>query len=281
MDRNDAIDCFLLEFNTKKKGIEELISQLTDDTNSDNKQEVLNSVNEGLSVLRKEVSRSQHFLPSYTSKTIQSSLTSLSSEVAQVKELINPKKKFAFGKRDLKKKVKDEEIKRKESLPQRLETTSQENFVGLKELKDQKITVSREEFFDKDYQLLNLTNSDISIPSTLSTIYLNNLDNCVVRVGPVKTSVFVSDCKDSRFSLCCQQLRIHSSKGCEFFVRTTTSPIIEDSNELRFGRYDYVYEGVENDLSSSGFDRQEDFPLSVVDFNWLSEEASPNFSIIQ
>lgn len=267
MDENkdENKDDLLVELTCKTRDIEERISMLTGQS-QESQEVLLDKLRQDLSLLRKQVSQCQHFLPTFTAKTIQSSLSKLSTDLDKVK----PKKnKFTFG-HVIKKSV---DVKTVQEV-----SLQEEDLSGLRDLVDEKKLVTQE-VQDTNYQILNLRDCEVDVPARLSSLVLKNLSNCRVRVGPVKTSVFVQDCRDCHFSLCCQQLRIHSSQGCHFYTRTTSSPIIEDCKALTFGRYNYFYEGCQEELDYSGF--HDEKPLTVVDFNWLSEEVSPNYRIIE
>ena len=285
MDRNDSVDTFLTEFNLRKQELEQLINSLQESL--EKKEELkdkLSKINDGLSRLRKDVSDAQIFLPSYTSKTIQTSLTTLSGHIDKVKESVQPKKKFTFGTKNLKKSEVDHEKQLAKDVVDSvsaLPSVEMQITEGLHDKSHEKIAVYKEEASRKDYQMRNLIDCEVDIIATPSSVFMKNLTRCHIRCGPVFTSIFISDCKDCKFSLCCQQLRVHSSHGCQFFTRTTSDPIIEDCADLTFAPYDFSYNEIEKDFSTTGIPRQGDREMKVVDFNWLStDEPSPNFTIL-
>jgi hypothetical protein len=55
--------------------------------------------------------------------------------------------------------------------------------------------------------------------------------------GPVHTSVFVDSAMDSVLFVCCQQLRTHSSKNTDIYLRVRSRAIIEECTGIRFAPY--------------------------------------------
>ncbi|MCD9637792.1 hypothetical protein HAX54_021291 [Datura stramonium] len=47
------------------------------------------------------------------------------------------------------------------------------------------------------------------------------------------------------------EIRIHQAKGCDFYLRARSRPIIEDSNGVRFAPYCLKYDGIEKDLEEA------------------------------
>ncbi|KAH9360402.1 hypothetical protein HPB48_012169 [Haemaphysalis longicornis] len=122
----------------------------------------------------------------------------------------------------------------------------------------------------KDVELDSLVDCEVSICSCLATLFARRLRKCNIRCDPVAASVFVG-----------RQLRVHDTRRCEFLVHIQARSIIEDSTELVFGPYDYVYEGNERDWQASGLNRAGVNWALVDDFNWLSaDRPSPNWRTV-
>ena len=80
-----------------------------------------------------------------------------------------------------------------------------------------------------------------------------------------RNSFFLTDITNSRISIECQQLRMHTSSDLKLKMKCSTRAIIEDSKNIVFTRLEK--------------DQAEDTWKNVDDFNWLSKEtSSPNFS---
>ncbi|XP_037503447.2 tubulin-specific chaperone C [Rhipicephalus sanguineus] len=132
----------------------------------------------------------------------------------------------------------------------------------------------------KDTELDSLDDCQVTIQGCPATLFARRLRNCHIRCGPVASSVFVEECESCTFLVACHQLRVHDSLKCEFRVHVQTRSIIEDSNELLFGKYDFVYDGDEQDWCASHLDRTVNNWNKVDDFNWLAaDKPSPNWEL--
>ena len=90
------------------------------------------------------------------------------------------------------------------------------------------------------------------------------------------------DSVNTVFSMACQQLRIHTSSKCDFYIHVTSRAIIEDCKELRFAPFTNKYSTLKDDFVQSGLDENSNNWDIVNDFNWLSNnEASPNWCILK
>lgn len=83
------------------------------------------------------------------------------------------------------------------------------------------------------------------------------------------------------------QVRIHNSRDCEFHLRVRSSPIIEDSTQLRFGPISDRQHKAEFDgdrfgvfvQEIEGFCVENGSWKAISDFNWIKEEPSPNWYV--
>ncbi|XP_037500695.1 tubulin-specific chaperone C isoform X1 [Rhipicephalus sanguineus] len=116
-------------------------------------------------------------------------------------------------------------------------------------------TLMLSEVGGKDTELDSLDDCQVTIQGCPATLFARRLRNCHIRCGPVASSVFVEECESCTFLVACHQLRVHDSHKCEFRVHVQTRSIIEDSKELLFGKYDFAYDGDEQDWCASHLDR--------------------------
>jgi hypothetical protein len=60
--------------------------------------------------------------------------------------------------------------------------------------------------------------------------------------GPVHKSVFVEDCKNCVFFLCCKYFRSKESKMLDIYLRVKSRAIIVDSEKIRFAPYTWNHD---------------------------------------
>lgn len=115
-----------------------------------------------------------------------------------------------------------------------------------------------------------------------TTVHIADVTNSIISCGPVTTSVFVESVASTIFHLACQQLRIHETTDCDFFIHVTSKAIIEDCRKVRFGIYDFNYPTRDEDYKQSGLNRNVNNWREIDDFNWLvAGQPSPNWSLIE
>lgn len=276
---NAQVDKFLTAFGQLKSEIE---CNLSSATSTDCQQD--GSLTTKLANLERLLNESAAYLPPYTCKVSQESLDSIRKQINEKRGTENPKKKFTFGKGKtttttasiIDQRVQDS--KNESKVDDKLIIASK---IGTRGLTGECLTLERGKFHGKDYELDSLVDCTINMPGSPMTLIIRNLTNCTVNCGPVSSSVYVDSCKNCSFSLAFQQLRIHTSTDCRFHVNAKTKPIIEDCKCTYFGEYSYQYEELTDDLASCGFTPQtENLYNQVVDFNWLSSEPSPNWSLL-
>ncbi|EEC02794.1 alpha tubulin, putative [Ixodes scapularis] len=132
----------------------------------------------------------------------------------------------------------------------------------------------------KPLELDSLENCCITVHGNPAALFATRLSRCELRCGPVTTSAFVEHCRDSRFWLACQQLRVHGSSQCQFWMHVQSRAIVEDSTGLEFGAYDWRYEGQEAHWRASGLDPSCNQWRQVDDFN-CPMARSPNWTFLE
>ena len=147
---------------------------------------------------------------------------------------------------------------------------------------DEVLTASEGQLSVKDVVLTKLQNCVVYLLGTCNTLQLSQISGCRILSGPVTTSVFIDDCKNSLIAVACQQLRIHETVTTDFYIHVTTKAIIEDSNEVRFSPYTFSYASLVKDFHISRLDPHTNNWDKVDDFNWLvNNKHSPNWKIIE
>ncbi|KAJ1926773.1 hypothetical protein IWQ60_003509 [Tieghemiomyces parasiticus] len=124
----------------------------------------------------------------------------------------------------------------------------------------------------------------------LASVFLRNLQRCIVVLGPLAGSVYVDDCVECTVVVACRQLRVHTSRALTFVLHTTSDPIIEDCTGIRVAPYPTLDP---TNVDHAGGDhievdawRQANLISTVNrydqvdDFKWLRRQRSPNWSVL-
>ncbi|KAL0267604.1 UNVERIFIED_CONTAM: hypothetical protein PYX00_009831 [Menopon gallinae] len=290
-ERNGSVTTSLTEverftdiFNKKQKTIENQLQLLKsinpcDQKNLSNHVAVINS---DIQELQKLYSNATLYLRIYDKKVFQESLQLLQSKLQTLENELLPKKKFGFK---LKKNNFDcndlnfrgDEMK-SASAGSDLALNS---FVGISGKTNEELRLDAEQVNKRDIMLKDLKSCSVHLKGVPTTLHAANIDSCKFYFGPITTSVFLENVKDSVVSLACQQLRIHDTVNTDFYVHVTSKSVIENCKDVRFGVYNVDYEGLEEDYEMSGLNKQINNWDQVDDFNWLiTNKPSPNWSKI-
>lgn len=246
--------------------------------------ETLDEISTQLPVGEKLLAQNQSALPKYEVKRLQNCLRERWSEYMTLQNEVQPKKKFGFKGRKVKK---AEKAPPQPPPPTTTKTTAptlthESNGFTLADQSDATLRIEGSQIRGQDVLLRDLVRCRISLMGNPSTVHMTNLEDCTILLGPVSTSAFIDNSRNCRFVLACQQLRTHSTTNSHFYIHVTSKAIIEDCSNLQFAPYAWSYEGLSEDFQRTGLDWNVNNWNKVDDFNWLaSDQASPNWSVLQ
>jgi hypothetical protein len=156
------------------------------------------------------------------------------------------------------------------------------NTVNVVDKHDEFINLESDEVNGKDVALENLEHCEIFLKGIPSSVQIKNLHGCIIIVGPCSRSVFIDECHQCEFAVACEQLRVHTSDECDFYVHITAQPIIEDCHHCRFAPYNVEYKSKQMDIIQSGLQWTKDYWNNVLDFNHKTPGVhSPNWETIE
>lgn len=241
--------------------------------------------------LQKFLSDSVAFLTSYELSRAQAGLRELQASLADTREECLPKKKFGFRARS---KAADKAPAPAPGEPSPAEACKVDGapdpgvggapgpeLCGFSNMEGVRLTKTAEEIQKRDVLLSHLTDCSVRLLGSPSTLHLKHIRGCEVLCGPVSSSVFVDQCRDSTLAFPCQQLRTHNTTDTRVYLHVTSRAIVEDCSGVAFAPFSWSYPTLEEDFAVSGLDRDRNNWTQVDDFNWLAAGApSPNWAII-
>jgi tubulin-specific chaperone C len=156
------------------------------------------------------------------------------------------------------------------------------NTVVISNKSNELIRLTSSDLNGKDVAIENLKQCELFLHGLPSSIQIKNLHACILIVGPCLRSILIDQCQSCEFALACQQLRIHTSIECDFYVHITAQPIIEDCQQCRFAPYNVEYDLKNEHIAQSGLVWSRDYWNDVRDFNhMIPNMPSPNWQIIE
>lgn len=280
-DQENVNDIFWDTFKEKQSEVEAILESAENTKDRQELSEIFNNASKLIQALNKYVSTSALILIPYDLRMTKAILQELQEKASASEKRLLPKRKFGFSK------ITHERKKEEILSPKSVDTvdfaksdtlTFETGFAGRS---GEILTLRREDLLGKDVLLNKIENCDIYLLGSYNTLQASQISGCRIFSGPASTSVFIDDCRESVFSVACQQLRVHETYATDFYIHVTTKAIIEDSDKVRFAPYTFSYETLVEDFHISGLDPLSNNWDKVDDFNWLvNSKQSPHWSVI-
>ncbi|KAL9227511.1 hypothetical protein vseg_003192 [Gypsophila vaccaria] len=280
----ESTDSFLARFADLKQSITSELARIEQALESFTKMD-LDSVSASIADLEKLLAENSYHLPSYEVRASLKGITDLKESLENVSSKLVPRKKFSFKSKAAKQRqtvsVVPEHVEvEKPNVVPSAETCRLLDTPGFRNKEGE---ILMEDFKGKEmgeFTLSDLSSCEVRLMGRSRAIYFHRLRNCRIYAGPTLGSVLIDDVEGCTFVLASHQIRIHNARGCDFYLRVRSRPIIEDSNGVRFAPYCLQYEGLEDDLKESRLEEETGNWANVDDFKWLRALQSPNWSIL-
>lgn len=273
---HEGVDYFDSVFDEKMREVQNNLNNLEAD--DPNLATTFCKIGQTLQDLQRFLSSSTFFLNDRKVQKCQEQLNEISLRLDERKAQLVPKKKFGF------------KTKAKAGPPAKVEDRVDAPIAATKapvydytisDRMGETITFTGLEVNNKDLTVANLTSCVFRIEGHPGSLHVKNLQNCLILSGPIARSFFAENCKNCRFVIACQQLRLHTSTNCDIYLHVTSRGIIEDSTEIYVAPYNFEYSNLATDFEESGLPRDRNNWNDLADFNWLStEQHSPNWNQI-
>eukprot|EP00325_Prymnesiales_sp_UTEX-LB-985_P004111 CAMPEP_0174705092 /NCGR_PEP_ID=MMETSP1094-20130205/8433_1 /TAXON_ID=156173 /ORGANISM="Chrysochromulina brevifilum, Strain UTEX LB 985" /LENGTH=385 /DNA_ID=CAMNT_0015903213 /DNA_START=47 /DNA_END=1204 /DNA_ORIENTATION=- len=252
---------------------------------------------EQLTELHTLVSSATSFLPTQLRQRFGNQIADHEAKLKAERERLTPKKKFAFKKRD---KVAAKTTSAPEAAPPPPTASEAANLVptgggvahvpkadtfqapagcqGFRDRVGATLIRPAGEEAAGDFALEELTDCEVRLLSSSAVLWIRNLSNCRIFALPVARSIYVTACEGCTLYLGSRQLRIHTSSRTDFYVHTTSHPIIEHCSSLRFAPYPALPPNLQPAFDAVGIKPELNQWQLVDDFDWLKASHSPNWT---
>ncbi|BFI05987.1 tubulin-specific chaperone C [Marchantia polymorpha subsp. ruderalis] len=299
-DPRESVDVFLAAFGQKREVVEKgLASALANEVEPTHIKRHLDDLALEVGALEKLVADASYFLPAYDVRSSQTTILKLKDDLESASSQLLPKKKFSFRNKAAKKvpapsiEEKPTTLETGQVKPNGLQDTPQpvpadSPAASLPEInnreriqgKENMVFVRDADVLGAELTLSNLNKCKVYLRGRLTTLYIDSLRNCQIFVGPVTGSVFIENVENSTLVLASHQIRIHSTKSTDFYVRVRSRPIVEYTTKNRFAPYAFSYLGIEEDLRAANLAEETGLWEKVDDFRWLRAVPSPNWTSV-
>jgi hypothetical protein len=108
-------------------------------------------------------------------------------------------------------------------------------------------------------------------------IQVDRCEGCTFFIGPIKSSLFIRDCKNCTVHVACSQFRCRDLYDSKVYLFAANDPIIESSNNLTFYPYNVTYPKLREHATAA------DLPIAEnkwdLIFDFTKKASGSNFSI--
>ncbi|KAM7261822.1 hypothetical protein ACFE04_020899 [Oxalis oulophora] len=277
---SSSTDTFLSRFTESKHSIESKLTESKLIIDPSQLKSHLITISTDISNLDKLLAEYSYTLPSYQVRSSLKAISELKQTLDSLNDELIPKNKFSFRKTN--------KVVKKESVSTNRDNGADDNAVvsvvfDLPGFRNEENNVLERKFDGKEigeFTLSNLDTCEVKLIGCVNALFMNGLRNCKVFVGAVLGSVLIEEAEDCVFVMASHQIRIHSAKRCDFYLRVRSRPIIEDCTDVRFAPFCLEYDGIDEDLKNANLDEETGNWGNVDDFKWLRAVQSPNWSVL-
>ena len=291
-------EAFLKHFYDEYNKINDLLQTLSkDEVNGLSEPEqklALSSKYESIStqteILQKYFTENTAFIPVYEVRKAQEHLAKLNRLAQEKREQLFPKKKFGFKSKQnmttLEAAIKTSNDESSKPVVPPVDSVVNNSRINvdssctIKDLNNQEFILHEEKINGQDIAIVNVKNSTIQLYGNPSVLHVSDLENTQILCGPITGSAFLNNCKNCKIIVACHQLRIHESQHTQFYINVGSRAIIENCSNVHFSEYSFTYPSIERHFKMSGLSMTQSNWECIDDFNWLSQDKSPNWSFL-
>jgi len=252
---------------------------------------------EQLKELHSAVSGAATFLPTSTREKLVGQIVSHETMLREQRERLAPKKKFGFKNRSKVAKGKPEAaegapapavpapavpaVPAAPAQATRVDTfQAPAGCQGFRDQTGQVLVRAAGEGTASDFALQSLNRCEVRLLSTCTALWIRGLKNCTVFAVPVGGSIYVTECEGCTLYLGSRQLRMHTSTNTDFYIHTSSHPIIEHCQALRFAPYPALPPSLSGAFAAASLKPEHNQWQLVDDFDWLKAAQSPNWAVL-
>lgn len=129
------------------------------------------------------------------------------------------------------------------------------------------------------FDIGDCSNSTLVVLDHSEQVQMDNLENCRVWISACASSIFIRNCKNCTFYVCCRQLRLRDVTDSKFYTFSMSEVHIETSSGLQFGPFNGGYPEHARHLASANLNISHNLWYDIYDHNDPSK-SNANWSLI-
>ena len=127
------------------------------------------------------------------------------------------------------------------------------------------------------FMIKDLKDCVVQLLDHTGQIQVDRCEGCTFFIGPIKSSLFIRDCKNCNVHVACSQFRCRDLYDSKVYLFASNDPIIESSNNLTFYPYNVTYPKLREHATAA------DLPIAEnkwdLIFDFTKKKSGSNFSI--
>ncbi|KAH8554728.1 tubulin binding cofactor C-domain-containing protein [Umbelopsis sp. PMI_123] len=287
MDSTAAAAKFYTEFQLEKDEIQEQLSR-SNEIDKTHLEQRFESLLARINSLERKLTESTTFVPGYDQRQFSLALRTLKDNLAAERSKLTPRTKFSFKSRT-KKTATATNTKQAEPADANIAASAitsnviEKNTIKFTDVEDSFLTLpEHNDQIAIGVSISNVKRCIIRLDENqhdISAVHIKDIEQCVIIAGRVSGSILIYGCKRSIILAECHQFRMHDSATVKLLLSVSSHPIMEDSRDIVIGSYN-TQSALSHDNASERMKRAKNYYDHMDDFNWLKQQASPNWRLM-
>lgn len=143
----------------------------------------------------------------------------------------------------------------------------------------EELTKRKGDIDGKNFKIRDLKDCTVYLLDFMTGLFIDDCENCTLYLGPCDGSVFIRTSKNCSISVISKQLRFRDCFDLNIYSFSITDPIIETSNNICFGPYNFAFPSLGELFTKANFSKENENKFNIYDFS--PEEGNPHWKFIE
>ncbi len=119
----------------------------------------------------------------------------------------------------------------------------------------------------QNFNISNCEGCTLVVMDNTEQVQIDDVKKCRIFIGACASSIFIRNCTECVFYVCCRQLRLREVQKTDLYVYSMSEVHIELSNDLRFAPFSGGYPNHLTHLKNSNLDLNKNLWYDIFDHN--------------
>ena len=119
----------------------------------------------------------------------------------------------------------------------------------------------------QSFDIGDCRNSTLVVMDNCEQVQVDQCTDCRIFIGACASSIFIRNCTNCTFYLCCRQLRLRDVSNSIFYVHSMSEVHIEDTEKVLFAPFNGGYKEHSQHLKNANIDIKQNLWYDIFDHN--------------